>query len=165
MIISMIAAMTDDGIIGIENRLPWKLPVDMRWFRRHTVGKPVVMGRTTFDSLGRKPLPDRHNIVVTRDPNFSAAGVAVAHTLDEALHAAGDVPEVMIIGGASLYREALARAQRLYITFVHAKIIGDASFPAWQRDEWREIERTETAPDEKNAYACSFVLLQRPNFA
>ncbi|MDH4274490.1 MAG: type 3 dihydrofolate reductase [Gammaproteobacteria bacterium] len=161
MLISLIAAMTDEHVIGIENRLPWKLPVDMRWFRQHTLGKPVVMGRKTFDSLGRKPLPERQNIVLTREVGFGAPGITVVHTLEEAVKAAGDAPELMVIGGASLYQTTLPRAQRLYLTFVHATIPGDAWFPEFDSAAWRVCARTESSPDEKNKYACSFVILQR----
>ena len=98
MIISLIAAMADDRVIGINNSLPWKLPADMQWFRRHTLGKPIVMGRKTFESFGGRTLPDRTNIVITRDRDYRAEGVVVVHDIDEALAAAGDADEVMIIG-------------------------------------------------------------------
>jgi dihydrofolate reductase len=104
--------MADDRVIGIENRLPWKLPADMKWFRRHTLGKPVVMGRKTFESFGGRPLPERLNIVVTRDENYQADGAVVVHNIDEAIAAAGNVEEVMIIGGESFYAQMLPRADR-----------------------------------------------------
>jgi len=161
MKISMIAAMTDDGIIGIENRLPWKLPNDMKWFRQHTLGKPIIMGRKTFESFGSKPLPDRVNIIITRDENYQATDSVVVHNIEEALQAAGDVEEVMIIGGASFYEQMLPRADRLYLTFVHSKIEGDAWFPEVDFSEWHELERIDYEPDEKNSLAHSFVILDR----
>ncbi len=161
MLISLIVAIADDNAIGIENRLPWKLPADMRWFRLHTLGKPVVMGRKTFESFGGKPLPDRTNIVVTGDPDYKPEGAVVAHSIDEALSSAGDVDEVMIIGGDSFYRQMLPRADRFYLTQVHGKFEADAWFPEFDLDEWEELERTEYPADEANSYACSFIVLQR----
>jgi dihydrofolate reductase len=159
--ISLIAAMADDRAIGIENRLPWKLPADMKWFRQHTLGKPIVMGRKTFESFGGKPLPQRTNIVITSDPSYQAEGAVVVHSIDEAIAAAGDVDEVMIIGGESFYRQMLPRADRFYLTLVHGKFEADAWFPEFAWDEWHEVERTESSVDEKNPYACSFLVLQR----
>jgi dihydrofolate reductase len=161
MKISMIAAMTDDGVIGIENRLPWKLPNDMKWFRQHTLSKPIIMGRKTFESFGSKPLPDRTNIIITRDTSYQAKDSIVAHTIEEALEVAGDVDEVMIIGGASFYEQMLPRADRLYLTFVHAKIEGDAWFPVVDFSEWNEAERIDCKADDKNSLAHSFVILDR----
>lgn len=163
MIISLIAAMADNRVIGIENRLPWNLPADMKWFRQRTLGKPVLMGRKTFESIGR-PLPNRTNIIVTRDAGWMAEGCVVAPDIDAALLAAGDVPEVMIIGGASFYAQMLPRAQRLYLTLVHAEIEGDAWFPEIDFSAWREIERHDHAPDDANRYPYSFVIYQRLSF-
>ena len=159
--IALIAAMTDDRVIGIENRLPWKLPADMKWFRRHTLGKPIVMGRKTFESFGGKPLPERLNIVITRDRDYRADGAVVVHDIDAALAVAGDAEEVMIIGGASFYEQMLPRADRLYLTFVHADVEGDAWFPEFDRSQWREVYREDHEADEKNPYAYSFVILER----
>ena len=161
MKISMIAAMTDDGIIGIENRLPWKLPNDMKWFRQHTLGKPIIMGRKTFESFGSKPLPDRTNIIITRDKKYQADDCIVVYSIEEALQAAGEEDEVMIIGGASFYEQMLPRAGRLYLTFVHSKIEGDAWFPEVDFSEWHEVQRIDYEPDEKNALAHSFVIYDR----
>ena len=148
--IALIAAMTDDRVIGIENRLPWKLPADMKWFRRHTLGKPIVMGRKTFESFGGKPLPERLNIVITRDRDYRAEGAVVVHDIDAALDAAGDAEEVMIIGGASFYEQMLPWADRLYLTFVHADVEGDAWLPEFERSQWREVYREDHEADEKN---------------
>lgn len=161
MLISIISAMADNRVIGIQNRLPWKLPADMKWFRLHTLGKPIIMGRKTFESFGSKPLPDRLNIVITRDKNYHAPGALVAHTIDDAIVLAGNAPEVMIIGGESFYKQMLPRSDRLYLTYVHGKFDGDAWFPEFNSTEWQEQQRLEFSPDEKNAYAMSFVIFQR----
>lgn len=160
MRISIITAMTDDRVIGIENRLPWSLPADMQWFRRHTLGKPVIMGRKTFQSIGR-PLPKRTNVVVTGDPAFTAEGCVVVQSIDAALEAAGAVEEVMVLGGASFYEQMLPRADRLYLTEVHATIEGDAWFPAIEPSEWCEIEREERPADADNRYALTFSVWER----
>ncbi|UCE90250.1 MAG: type 3 dihydrofolate reductase [Pseudomonadota bacterium] len=159
--ISLIAAMADNRVIGIENRLPWKLPADMRWFRRQTMGKPIVMGRKTFESIGAKPLPGRTNVVITRDRDYVAKDCTVVHSIDEALRVVADAPEVMIIGGASFYEQMLPRAQRMYLTLVHTEITGDAWFPAFSLDEWREVERTDFDADDSNPLAHSFVIYER----
>jgi len=161
MKISMIAAMTDARVIGIENRLPWKLPNDMKWFRQHTLGKPIIMGRKTFESFGSKPLPDRTNIIITRDKSYQANGSLVVHSIEEALQVAGDVDEVMIIGGASFYEQMLPRADRLYLTFVHADIQGDAWFPEIDFSQWQEVEHIDYEADEKNPHPHTFVILDR----
>lgn len=157
--ISIIVAMAKDNVIGIENRLPWDLPEDMKWFRRHTLGKAVLMGRSTYESIG-KPLPQRRNLVLTRDVDYRAPGCTIVHSDDEVLAAAGE-GELMVMGGESVYRQWLPRAQRLYLTEVHASIAGDAWFPPFDRREWREIERCEHATDERHAYPCSFIILER----
>lgn len=161
MIVSLIAAMAENRVIGIENRLPWKLPADMKWFREHTLGKPIVMGRKTFESFGAKPLPQRTNIVVTSDPDYRAEGAVVVHSIDAALKAADSAPEVMIIGGASFYEQMLPRADRIYLTLVHHNFEGDAWFPEFDHTHWRETRRIEFSADEKNPYDCSFLILER----
>lgn len=161
MIISLIWAMDENRLIGVENRLPWRLPADMRWFRRHTLGKPIIMGRKTFDSFGGRPLPERTNIVVTHDRDYHADGAVVVYSIDEALQAAADATEVMIIGGASFYQQMLPRAERLYITLVHGQFEGDAWFPEFDMAAWQEVAREEHASDEKNPYACSFLCFER----
>ena len=159
--LSLIAAMADNRVIGIANKLPWKLPADMQWFRAQTMGKPIVMGRKTFESFGAKPLPGRTNIIVTSDVHYRAAGCSVAHSIEGALQFAGDVPEVMIIGGASFYAQMLPRADRVYLTQVHHTFDGDSWFPELDWAQWRETQRIERAADEKNPYACSFLTLDR----
>jgi dihydrofolate reductase len=160
MIISLIAAMGKDRVIGINNRLPWRLPADMKHFRAITMGKPVLMGRKTFVSIGR-PLPGRTNIVVSQDPDFHPEGVTVARSIAEALTAGGNAEEIMVIGGASFYTQLLPRAQRLYLTEIHHRFTGDAFFPAWNRNDWHEIEREDHNADDENVYPYSFITLAR----
>lgn len=160
MIISIIAAMADNRVIGIENSLPWNLPADMKWFRQQTMNKPVLMGRKTFDSIG-KPLPNRRNIVISRDTALVIEGCDVVGTIDEALQLCADVEEVMIIGGASFYEQMLPRAKRLYLTLVHADIEGDAWFPELDFNQWQEKQRIDHHADEVNGFDYSFVILER----
>ncbi len=160
MIISLIWAMAENRVIGIENRLPWKLPADMQWFRKQTMGKPIVMGRKTFESFGARPLPGRTNIIITHDQTYKAEGTVVVHSIDEALKAAGNVEEVMVIGGASFYEQMLPKADRLYVTLVHDTFEGDAWFPGVDFSSWREVERHEHEADEKNNVGCSFVVYE-----
>ena len=157
----MIAAMTEDLVIGIKNTLPWKLPNDMKWFRQNTMGKPIVMGRKTFESFGAKALPGRTNIIITRDEAYQASDSIVVHSVEEALKAAGDVDEVMIIGGASFYEQMLPKADRLYLTFVHAELDGDAWFPEINNNDWNKIEKIDYKKDKENRYAHSFIILDR----
>lgn len=159
--ISLIAALTPQRVIGIENRLPWRLPADMQWFRQHTLGKPIVMGRKTFESFGGKPLPKRTNIVITRDSDYHAEGAVVVHSIDEAIETAGAVDELMIIGGASFYEQTLPRADRLYLTYVDANIDGDAWFPDFDPNDWQEIERHHHPADDQNPYPHDYVILDR----
>ena len=162
--ISFVVARADNGVIGRENALPWHLPADLRHFKRLTVGKPVVMGRRTFGSIGR-PLPGRHNIVLTRDPDWRAEGVTVVANLAEAIAAAGLDPktradEVMIIGGAAVYADALPIATRIYLTEVHDTPEGDTVLPTFDPARWRETAR-EDHPAEDDRPAYSFVTLER----
>jgi len=161
MMISLIWAMADDRVIGIENRLPWKLPADMKWFRQHTLGKPIIMGRKTFESFGGKPLPQRTNIVITKDEGYQADGIVVVHSIEDALKAAGEVEEVMIIGGMSFYLQMLPRADKLYMTLIHERFAGDAWFPELDLNQWQELEREDHQADEKNPHAYSFVTMTR----
>lgn len=160
MDICLIAALDRNGLIGRDNALPWRLPADLQHFKRVTLGKPIVMGRLTWESLGR-PLPGRHNIVLTRDPAYRAEGASVVHSIDAALAAAGAVDDVMVIGGAALYRKLLPRAARLYLTRIDAAFDGDAWFPEVDPAEWCEVAREAHAPDERNPYPYAFVTLER----
>ena len=139
-VISLVVAMARNRVIGASGRLPWHLPDDLKRFKKLTLGGSIVMGRRTHDSIGR-PLPGRRNIVVTRRAGASFAGCEVAHSLDEALALAGDAPEVFVIGGAELYRLALPRADRLYLTLVDAEYPGDTVFPELDPADWRETAR------------------------
>ncbi|OAN18999.1 diacylglycerol kinase [Photobacterium jeanii] len=159
MKISMIAAMANDRVIGKDNAMPWHLPADFAWFKRSTLGKPIVMGRKTFESIGR-PLPGRHNIVISRNPEFQADGVTVVADIDAAIAAAGDVAEVMIIGGGSIYQACLPKADQLYLTFIDAEVDGDTRFPEWG-EAWTLDHEEHYQADEKNAYDMHFVVLAR----
>lgn len=160
MILSLIAAMDRNRLIGRDGRLPWRLPADLAHFKRLTLGKPVLMGRRTFESIGR-PLPGRHNIVLSRDPRFTAEGCTVVHGLDAGLLAAGSAPELMVIGGASVYAQCLPRAERMYLTLVEAEDEGDVFFPAWVPGEWRETAREAHGSGDGNEHGFSFVTLER----
>ena len=159
--ISLIWAMADNRVIGIENRLSWKLPADMKWFRQNTLGKPIIMGRLTFESFGAKPLPGRRNIIVSRNPTYAAEGIETFPSLEEAIAATKDEAETMIIGGMSIYEQALPLADRLYLTQVHADVEGDAWFPEFDRQSWQESHREDFSADDKNPYPYSFVILDR----
>lgn len=158
-VVSLIVAMADNGVIGKDGKLPWRIPEDLRHFKALTIGKPCVMGRKTWDSLPRKPLPDRENIVITRDRNFSADGAFVAHSLDEALSRASAEAETCVIGGAEIYKAALPRADLIHLTQVHAHIDGDTHLSPFDRAAWRESTREDHATAEGLRY--SYVTLER----
>ena len=159
MIISMIAAMADNRIIGKDNQMPWHLPADFIWFKRCTMGKPVVMGRKTYESIGR-PLPGRLNIVISRDDSLNIEGVTTVTSIEQALEVAGDVEEVMIIGGGAIYAACLPMATKLYVTNIEAAIEGDTQFPDWG-DEFKETYSEAYQADEKNAYNMRFTVLEK----
>ena len=162
----MIVAMTKDRVIGRRGGLPWRIPGDLGHFKSLTMGKPVIMGRRTHETIGAV-LPGRPNIVITRDPGYARQGVAVVHGLDTALALARDLAEedgadeVMVIGGAEIYRMALPVAERLYVTEVHAEVAGDTYFPDTPADAWREVSRQDHEADDAGAPAYSFVVLER----
>ncbi len=149
--LSLIVAMTPERVIGRDNGLPWHLSADLKHFKATTMGKPVVMGRKTFESIGRA-LPGRHNIVITSNPDFLAEGITSVPSLDAATQAAGDVAEIMIIGGAQLYAAALPMADRLYLTCVQANIDGDTFFPEVDWSHWRQVQRSATESSEDIRY-------------
>ena len=159
-IISLIWAVARNGVIGKGNTLPWRLPADLRYFRACTTGHPIIMGRKNYEDIG-KPLPGRRNIVVTRQPAYTAPGCTVVHSVEQALAAAGAEEEVFVIGGADIYRQTLDAADRLYITEIDADIEGDTYFPEFDRRLWREVRREGHAADASNPYPYSFVLLER----
>ncbi|HEU4780438.1 MAG TPA: dihydrofolate reductase [Steroidobacteraceae bacterium] len=159
-LITLIVAVADNGVIGRDNALPWHLPEDLKRFKRLTMGKPMIMGRKTFASIG-KPLPGRRNIVVTRDANYQFPGVEVAHNLEAALAAAGDAPEVMVIGGSDLFRLFLPRAGRIHLTRVHASPEGDVLWPALDMGQWEVTEREPHMADERHACAMTFEVWEK----
>jgi len=152
--------MDKKGVIGFEGVLPWRLSADLKHFKAITMSKPLIMGRKTHESIGR-PLPGRKNIVLSHAKDFDAGGCTIVHSLDDAFQAAGDVDEVIIMGGSGIYDQSLARAGRLYLTEVHADVSGDVYFPEFNKGEWLEIEREEHSADEKNDFDYSFVILER----
>lgn len=154
--LSLIVAMDDNRLIGNNNKLPWHLPADLAFFKRTTMGKPIVMGRKTYQSIG-KPLPGRRNIVITRDDTFSAAGCEVCNSIEAAMSLTKDDDEVMLIGGASLYEQTLARATQLYITRIHQSFEGDTWFPEIDLSEWKAVNREDFDADHSNQYAYSFI--------
>ena len=160
MKISLVVAMDRNGVIGRDNRLPWKLPDEMAHFRRVTLGKPVVMGRRTFESLP-KPLPGRKNIVLTRQGDFAAPGCEVVHSLEDAWRAADGAEEACVIGGTMLFAETLPTADVLYITEVEAEVEGDTWFPPFDRSQWVEREIARHPADERHAYPFRVLELTR----
>ncbi len=160
MIISIIAAMDRNKLIGNNNKLPWHLPADFAHFKSVTMGKPIIMGRKTFESIG-KPLPGRANIVLSRKVATQFDGVVCVSTFEEALAVVSDAEEVMIIGGSSVYEMLLPQINRMYLTFVDAEFDGDAWFPDYYEKEWLEIDSVTRHADDKNKYACRFVTLER----
>ena len=161
MVISLIAAMDKNCVIGTDGgKLPWHLPADLKHFQSLTIGKPVIMGRKTFESIGY-PLPERKNIIITRNKNYEALGCVVVHSPDEALKAAGAAPEMMVIGGAEVFTEFLPRAKRMYLTFVDGTFSGNIYFPQWDLEAWREVAREAHGPDDKNSYGYTFLVFER----
>lgn len=160
MIVSMIAALARNGVIGRDNGLPWRLPSDLKRFKSITMGKPIIMGRRTHESIGR-PLPGRHNIVVTRKKGYRSSGCTIVHSLDEALESAAGSEEVMVIGGAELYEQFLPRAGRLYLTLIDQEFEGDTYFPDFDRSQWVEVLSEAVAPAEQDPISYRFVIWER----
>lgn len=158
--LSIIVAVAKNGVIGVDNRIPWHLPAELKLFKEATMGCPIVMGRRTYESIGRL-LPGRVNVVVTRQRDFVVPGAVMAHSLDEALTACDGAPEVFVIGGAALFAEALPRAQRLHHTVVDIAPAGDTGMPAIDWRQWREIEAHRHAPDEKNPRGFTYTVYER----
>ncbi|WP_159281349.1 type 3 dihydrofolate reductase [Rahnella variigena] len=159
MIISLIAALATDRVIGMENAMPWHLPGDLAWFKRNTLNKPVIMGRKTFESIGR-PLPGRLNIVISSKPG-EHEGVTWVTSVDAALAAAGDVEEVMVMGGGRVYEQLLPKANRLYLTHIDAEVEGDTHFPDYQPDDWESTFSEFHDADEQNSHGYCFEILDR----
>lgn len=166
MRLAIIVAQAENRTIGINNKLPWHLPEDLKYFKQVTMAKPIIMGRKTYESIGR-PLPGRTNIVISRDSSYQREGIRVVHSLEAACELAESIcviegrDEAMVIGGSQIYAEALARCDRLYLTQVHAEVEGDAQFPAFDESEWQELGRETFASDGHNPYNYSFIVLDR----
>jgi dihydrofolate reductase len=158
--ISLLVAASENGVIGRDSGMPWHLPDDLKHFKALTLSKPVLMGRKTFDSIGR-PLPGRTILVLTRNPGWSAPGVTVVPDLEAALRAAGAAPELVVAGGAQVYALALPRATRIHLTRIHAVIAGDTRLPEIPDTDWRETSRERHPIDARHPYAMSFVTLER----
>lgn len=161
MKVSIVVAMTEDFVIGVNNRLPWHLPGDLRNFRRITLGKTVIMGRKTFDSIGR-PLPDRKNIVLTNNPDYTADGVTVVHKLDEGLKLAVPRDECFVIGGSAVYKCALPVVERIYLTLIHNPFSGDACFPRIDlKNDFKIVQEGPVEWDETRTVSYSFIVADK----
>ncbi len=160
MRIVAILAMSENRVIGCHNKLPWHMPADLQHFKSLTLDKPILMGRKTFESIGR-PLPGRCNIVITRDPGFQAPGCVVVNSIEGALDAASYSNDIFIIGGALLFEHMLPRTQRIFMTVIHHEFEGDAFFPELNMTDWQEQSRERHQADEKNPYAYSFITLDK----
>ena len=165
-ILSMIVATADNNIIGKDNDMPWHLPADLAYFKKVTLGKPIIMGRKTYESIGR-PLPGRRNIVISRDQHYAAAGIDTVTSVEQALNLVNGsdglepVKEIMVIGGGAIYQHCLEKADRLYITHIQAAIDGDTQFPDYDEGTWGEVSSEWQAADEKNSYALNFCIYER----
>ncbi len=158
--LSLIVAMDENRLIGSDNQLPWHLPADLAFFKRTTMGKPIVMGRKTFESIG-KALPGRRNIVITRDPDFTVSDCEIVNSIEAALRCCTADEEVMLIGGASLYQQTIGQATRMYITRIHHRFDGDTWFPEFDRGGWKIESQENFDADHNNVFAYSFVKLVR----
>jgi dihydrofolate reductase len=162
----MIVAMADNNIIGKNNDMPWHLPADLAYFKKITLGKPIIMGRKTFESIGR-PLPGRRNIVISRDKSYQAMGIDVVHSVERALALVNGsvennaVDEIMVIGGGAIYRHCLAQADRLYVTHIKANIEGDTQFPDYDDGTWLKVNSEVRLSDDKNLYPLDFCIYER----
>ncbi|GAB4042824.1 dihydrofolate reductase [Spirosoma litoris] len=164
MKISLISAVASNGVIGRDNDMPWHLPDDFAFFKRKTSHHPIIMGRKSLEALG-KPLPNRTNIVITRNPDFTATGVTVVHTLEEAIESAKKADratnEIFVIGGAEIYAMALPIATTLYLTEIHQSFEGDTYFPTFDKADWKEVSRRPHPVDERHAVPFDFVEYER----
>lgn len=160
MTISLIAAMGRNRVIGNKGKLPWHMPADMKYYREKTKGKPIIMGRKTFDSMDNKPLPSRINIIITHDKNYKAEGAIVVHSADDALKAAGDVEEIMVIGGQKIFEQFMGKADRIYLTIIDGNFEGDTFFPKLGK-EWKEVSRERHKADKENPYDYEFLVLEK----
>jgi dihydrofolate reductase len=162
----MIVAMADNNVIGKNNDMPWHLPADLAYFKKITLGKPLIMGRKTFESIGR-PLPGRRNIVISRDKSYQAMGIDVVNSVEQALALVNGsdennaVDEIMVIGGGAIYRHCLAQADRLYVTHIKANIEGDTQFPDYDDGTWLKVNSEVRLSDDKNLYPLDFCIYER----
>lgn len=159
-LLTLIAALDRNRVIGRDNNLPWSLPADLRFFKQTTMGKPLLMGRRTWEAIGR-PLPGRQMIVLSRDPAYRAAGCTIVHSLQEAFARAGAAPEIMVIGGAVLFAQTLPLAERMYLTQVDAEVSGDVWFPEWDARQWRLTWEEAHPADARHAWPYCFQYWQR----
>lgn len=161
MMLSIIVAMANDRVIGLNNQMPWHLPADLAWFKKNTLNKPVIMGRKTFESIGR-PLPNRHNIIISRTPQHSDnENITWVTSLEQALDLTQHNEEVFIIGGGNIYLQALPKVARLYLTHIDAKLDGDTRFPKYHTEKWQQVFVESHQADDKNPYQYTFEILQR----
>jgi dihydrofolate reductase len=158
--LELIVAASENGVIGRDNALPWRLPADLRRFKAITLGKPVLMGRSTHESIGR-PLPGRVNFVLSRKAGYSAAGCEIVRTIEEARERSAGCAAIMVIGGAEVYRQCLPLARLIHLTLVHAEVRGDTLFDGWRGPEWRETGRARSEADPQHEFAYSFITLER----
>ena len=159
-LVSLISAMDSNRLIGKDSTLPWHMPADLAFFKRTTMGKPIIMGRKTYESIG-KPLPGRVNIIVTRNAALSFPGCDIASSIDSAIALARDSEEVMIIGGASLFQQTIGSANQIYLTLIHHSFSGDTWFPRIDTNQWRQISREDFPADSNNYYSYSFITYTR----
>lgn len=160
MKLSIIVAASRNNVIGKDNQLIWRLSADLKRFKALTTGHTIIMGRKTFDSIG-KPLPNRTSVIITRQEDYKQEGCIVVHSLEEALEAVKDQEKVFIIGGGTIYKEAIDKADELYLTRVHSDFFGDTFFPEIKPEQWESVARQDCLPDEKNEYAYSFIDYKR----
>ncbi len=158
--ISLVVAMSDNGMIGQNNQLLWHLPNDLKHFKALTLNKPIIMGRKTYESIG-KPLPNRQNIILTKARYLQVPGCEIVHSVNDALDVTNDAPEIMVIGGGEIYRLFMPLVSTMHITYVHTTIEGDVSFPEFDLSQWKEVSRENFTKDEKHLYDYSFVTLTR----
>ena len=158
--ISIIVAVAENNVIGKDNKLIWHLPKDLKHFKETTTGHFIIMGRKTFESNGR-PLPNRTNVIITKDKNYQVEGCIIVHSLKEALHLAKGETEIFIIGGGEIYKQAMPIAEKIYLTKVNQFFEGDTFFPEINMKEWMELSRKDFEPDEKNKYPFSIIILER----
>lgn len=162
MKLSLIAAIDEGHLIGTEGGLPWHLPADMKNFRAVTMGKPIIMGRATYESIG-KPLDGRTNVIITRNTDYHAEGCIVTHSIEDAIKASEQTSadEAIIIGGGQLYNQTIEQADRLYLTLIRSHLVGDTHFPDYTQYEWKEASNTKLHADDKNAFDMNFIVLDR----